>query len=253
MKIAWIILLWQSWFAVWWWIGAGMYEAESPLKEGEEEEREVSRVELLKGSIVKVMQDGLGGIRQRTGRTKKIGEDDQTENEEIEMLPRNAIREGMPRVDTLGSVATSTTAVTSTASSLLSIMFGRVRKAHKSAAKAAHKDMLAVASRNPTVNDALIGRKIKGWSVSGILKTRQDKVVRTAVSPARWTSNASRDRVVGAQMLGDDVSDRDTWEDVDEYPPRLPQGVSSVPLHSKRWQSWRRKDVTRYEQQSLPK
>ena len=164
----------------------------------------------------------------------------------------------------ISSVSDST--ATTSPPTFLATLLRRVRRAHINAAKQAQRDLLHNAQSDPNMNDAIQGRRGKGWSVSGILKSREDTVIRSVSANAvgRMSRTPSRrgdrdDHRVGAARLDDSDTTLPAggdWEDVSDerqqYPPAAnlraaPDPPRPVDARTARWTSWRRKDVTRYD------
>lgn len=346
-RVTWMVLLWQTWFTVWWWIGAGMYGAERPLEEDQQLEAEAekqssrarlrSRRKMAENSIKRYFDQGLGGtLRLRHRRSMKRTNTDASmdegnlhrhrdEGEEIELThmrrsvtigstlshdsacigaangrssrPRSPLWDVTPHAPGTGIAAAAAAASEARATldssesssnstnhppTFLNTLVRRIRKAHVRAAKAAHRDMMKDAAGNPEMNDAIIGRRGKGWSVSGIMISRQDNVTRRAAggTSGRDAGALREDRRVGAERLSEADEDEDAdeeerearrrivqdttpWIDDEEqqpqqrYPPQQEQQqrlttavqISSppTPMTSKKFQNWRMKDVTRYD------
>jgi len=268
-KLTWIVLLWQTWFSVWWWIGAGMYEAEKPLDEdGAGNIALTDRVRSKSSSLRRIVDDGLGSLRKRRSTRRRhnaaVGSGasrhgSEAEGEAIEMTSMQG-RDGRLPAHLADTLSATSSTVTTTPPTFISTLLRHIRKAHKSAAKRAHRNMLVTAAENPNVNEAMIGRRGNGWSVSGILKSRQDHVLKRAAaaasSPTSGDDTSREDRLIGAQRLEDDdeINNND-WQDVsEEYPPRRGNLTSRadaeaapIPVESRRLQNWRRRDVTRYD------
>lgn len=286
-----------------------MYGAERPLEDDEDEKIEQSptsrrgaRRKMAENSIKRYFDEGLGGtlrLRRRRSTKRADGSDNGagTGDEAIELTPMRrfgtmastnsqefataASGNGDARVRSpLPSEARATLDSSESSSNstnhpptFLNTLVRRIRKAHVKAAKAAHRDMMESAEQNPEMNDAIIGRRGKGWSVSGIMISRQDNAVRRAAGGGRDANALREERRVGAARLtdGDDeegqeprrriVEDTTPWIDEDEQQQRYPPNRSSalsprravqissppIPVTSKKFQNWRRKDVTRYD------
>lgn len=279
-RVTWMVLLWQTWFSVWWWIGAGMYGAERPLDdEADEAKSGSSRVTSIPskyrgdGSIRRFVDGSLNGLRRKRRRhAPAAGEGDGEHEDAIEMEsmnggenrpddqsrsrhhprpPRNT-RSAQATIDSSSSSSRST----NTPPTFLQLLVKRVKKAHSSGVKAAHREMLQTAEQNPAMNDAMIGRRGKGWSVGGILQSRENNVLNSATAgEGRRHARARReDRRLGATRLGDGGL-AEPWEDVDDvrHQSTGPEGrraskqIKPKPATKKRLQNWRRKDITTYD------
>lgn len=345
-RVTWLVLLWQTWFSVWWWIGAGMYGAERPLDDDDdgregvgpeaEERNKLLSAERLRAkrkyaenSLKRYFGRNPTRLRMRGAGARRSGiasdgdaDGSLAHGEEIEMAPITRSSSTASRMSntrlldsesehgqisrvrsrprssgglavpprrpatpsearaTLDSSESSESNSSNTPPTFINTLIRTVRKAHVRAAKAAHRELMQTAEQNPGMNDALVGRKGKGWSVSGIMKSREDHVAREAANTERRRSGpaaqASReDRRTGAARLSEDdtagggggragmrdTSDAMPWIDVDDdeqaYPPRRPprnprqsarlSSVQPSPVMNKKFQNWRRKDVTTYD------
>ncbi|KAL7010396.1 hypothetical protein EMMF5_000420 [Cystobasidiomycetes sp. EMM_F5] len=256
--------------AVWWWIGAGMYSAERPLDDEDEMGASAKKttVERFEGSVRRFVDGSLSTIRRRR---RPAGE---SAPDEIEM----ASIDGAARTEHHMAAefsSNSSSSATNTPPTFLASLLQRIRRAHVHAAKQAQRDILQSAQGNPNMNDAIQGRRGKGWSVSGIVKSRQDRVIGTvsAGAPAvgrREFDTTRDDRRVGAVRLDQPIDQSGEWEDLEEErqnyassrdtgqdvhfaeaentQARRTAGIEGLsPSTGKRWQSWRRKDITRYD------
>jgi hypothetical protein len=266
-RVTWLVLLWQTWFTVWWWIGAGMYGAERPLDEDEATETETRSISIPSkyrgdGNLRKLVGDNFSGLRRKRRRAQTSGTGHDEDGEGIEMQSMNDSENSRRRPPQPGPSAqatvdssSSSSGSTNTPPTFLQTLVRHIRKAHVSGVKAAHKEMLQTAEQNPRMNDAIIGRRGKGWSVGGILQSRENNVLRNAAGTTTRSHRATReDRRLGATRLGN--GDAEPWEDIDEEAPygsqpghrqKAPKQPKPTPVTTKRLQNWRRRDVTTYD------
>lgn len=270
-RVTWLVLLWQTWFSVWWWIGAGMYGAERPLDDEVAEGssgRSASIPSKYRGdrSLKQFVGDNISGLRRKRRRRAGHGDDEDSDAIEMESMngtetaerPRPARR--LPSIRATVDTSSSSSASTNTPPTFLQTLIRHLRKAHVSGVRAAHREMLQTAEQNPRMNDAMIGRRGKGWSVGGILQSRENNVLRNAAANRGSGARSTReDRRLGAVRLGTDGA-TEPWEDLDEghqntSSPRHGHRRQSSkqtnpkpkPVTKKRLQNWRRKDVTTYD------
>lgn len=267
-RVTWLVLLWQTWFSVWWWIGAGMYGAERPLDDedsGESSARSTSITGKYRGdrSLKQFVGDNINGLRRK--RRQRGGQAIDEDSDAIEMesmngtdaVGRSSRTRNAASVRATIDTSSSSSASTSTPPTFLQTLVRHLRKAHVSGVKAAHREMLQTAEQNPRMNDAMIGRRGKGWSVGGILQSRENNVLRNAAANRGSGARATReDRRLGATRLGNDEGSG-PWEDLDEDNGNNPlrpghrlqpsKQVKPKPVTKKRLQNWRRKDVTTYD------
>lgn len=262
-RVTWLVLLWQTWFSVWWWIGAGMYGAERPLEEegmGDTSIRSASIPSKYRGdrNLRQFVGDNFNTLRRKTRRKEGQDEDDDA----MEMTSMNGTAVDRPRqsrsvpsaratVDT----SSSSSASTGTPPTFIQTLIRHIKKAHVSGVRAAHKEMLQTAEQNPRMNDAIIGRRGKGWSVGGILQSRENNVVQNAARDGGRGSRATReDRRLGAARLSNDEG-TGPWEDFDDaagisrpgHQRQYSKRAKPKPVTKKKLQNWRRRDVTTYD------
>lgn len=247
-KVTWCVLLWQTWFSVWWWIGAGMYGAERPIDEDEELNERYSSSHTIfghEGSIRRFVDENIPGLRRRKGKRRKVGsasqagaghEEDEGDGgrvvggEAIEMdaltshggnvndsdvdrhRHRRSTTTDPPRNDPFPRVetssATSTTA-TMTPPTLLSQLMRKFRKAHTRALRQAQRDLKREAEENSGLNEAIHGKRGNGWSVSGILKARQKAVAGSVAAKGRRPGGGGGGGATMAGALREGPSTRD--------------------------------------------
>lgn len=266
-RVTWLVLLWQTWFSVWWWIGAGMYGAERPLEEEEPSDISTRSVSIPgrhggDRSLKQFMGDNLNGLRRKRRRRDPHGDEEDSDAVEMESMDGTAgpsqSRQArhVPSVRATIDTSSSSSASTNTPPTLIQTLIRHIKKAHVSGVKAAHREMLQTAEQNPRMNDAIIGRRGKGWSVGGILQSRENHVMRNAAANRGQGNRATReDRRLGATRLDNDVV-TEPWEDLDEGVQDIGQPghrrqhskhMKPNPVTKKRLQNWRRRDVTTYD------
>lgn len=244
-----------------------MYGAERPLEE-EDSGNASTRSNSVRGkyrgdrSLKQFMGDNLNGLRRKRRRRQGQGDDEDIDAIEMESMtsaagpgPSRRTR-NVPSARATIDTSSSSSASTSTPPTFIQTLIRHIKKAHVSGVRAAHKEMLQTAEQNPRMNDAIIGRRGKGWSVGGILQSRENNVMRNAATNRGQGSRATReDRRLGATRLDNDDG-TGPWEDLDEAtqnngrPGHQRQGSKHVkpkPVTKKRLQNWRRRDVTTYD------
>ena len=224
-----------------------MYEAELPVDHSDGEEEVASRTRILAGSMKRSVSEGLSVLRRRGARNRLADEDNSIEMNNMGNSSACGadVQDSRVRVDDPAITSSaSTTSGNPMSPTLISLLTKRIRKAHKSAAKAAHKDMLAVTGEN-----GFIEPRGDAWSaMGGIMNSRFDHPIQKgALSSECSGTPRSGGRSANTQSLENNNYAKKIHNDLDEYPPRRPPEIDAIAAPSKRWQNWRRRDVTRYD------
>lgn len=244
-----------------------MYGAERPLEEedaGDASTRSGSIPSRYRGdrSLKQFVGDNLNGLRRKRRRRGARADDEDSDAIEMESMNGASTAERTRPARNPASVqatidtSSSSSASTSTPPTFIQTLIRHLKKAHVSGVRAAHREMLQTAEQNPRMNDAMIGRRGKGWSVGGILQSRENNVLRNAAGSRGQGNRATReDRRLGATRLGNEEG-AGAWEDLDDGTPSADRlrhrrvsakAVKPTPVTRKRLQNWRRRDVTTYD------